>query len=244
MNTSSQRSIGLHLRPGGGQSRSSGKPMPRPPGLSGSLWPMHPRPLPDELLSSWMVRIARAHGSKPILFWKRQVPFLNFRTVDRLPGEALLRLISAGTGDAPRPGGSSRRVVVRKAPVMPPRQERGWSRLLSGLPRRWGGLFSTPLAAGILAGVRCPWSLASRLLPWVSRPGSPRASPCCCELPRHLSCLCLRPQKSGTETHRRPAIGASAGTRTATDGCAGRTVSRQSTAEGTGWSFLWAGACR
>jgi hypothetical protein len=72
--------------------------MPTPPGLSGSLWPIHPKPFSDELLSSWMARIARAYGVKPILFWKRQVPSMNFRTVDRQPGEALLRFISAKTG--------------------------------------------------------------------------------------------------------------------------------------------------
>jgi hypothetical protein len=72
--------------------------MPTPPGLSGTLWPIHPKPFPDELLSSWMVRIARAHGSKPTLFWKRQAPSINFRTVDRLPDEAVLKLISTKTG--------------------------------------------------------------------------------------------------------------------------------------------------
>jgi hypothetical protein len=72
--------------------------MPSPPGLSGSLWPMHPKPFSDELLSSWIVRIARAHGSKPTLFWKRQVPSIHFRTVDRQPDEVLLKLISAKTG--------------------------------------------------------------------------------------------------------------------------------------------------
>jgi hypothetical protein len=62
------------------------------------LWPMHPRLFPDELLSCWLVRIARAHGSKPTLFWKRLVPSINFRTVDRQPDEALLNLLSAKTG--------------------------------------------------------------------------------------------------------------------------------------------------
>lgn len=32
--------------------------------LSGKLWPAHPKPLPDELLSSWIVRIAAANGVK------------------------------------------------------------------------------------------------------------------------------------------------------------------------------------
>lgn len=33
-------------------------------GLSGSLWPIHLKPYPDELLSSWLVRLAHAHGLK------------------------------------------------------------------------------------------------------------------------------------------------------------------------------------
>jgi hypothetical protein len=75
--------------------------MPTPSGLSGTLWPIHPQLFPDELLLSWMVRIARAHGCKPTLFWKRKVPSINFRTVDRRPDEALLKLLSAKTGTPP-----------------------------------------------------------------------------------------------------------------------------------------------
>lgn len=33
-------------------------------GLSGNLWPIHLKPLPDELLSSWLVRLAHGHGLK------------------------------------------------------------------------------------------------------------------------------------------------------------------------------------
>lgn len=32
--------------------------------LSGKVWPVHPHPFPDELLSSWLVRTAHANGSK------------------------------------------------------------------------------------------------------------------------------------------------------------------------------------
>lgn len=34
------------------------------PGLTGQLWPVHPHPLPDELLSSWMLRLARGNNLK------------------------------------------------------------------------------------------------------------------------------------------------------------------------------------
>lgn len=32
--------------------------------MATSLWPVHPHPLPDELLSSWMIRLARGNGFK------------------------------------------------------------------------------------------------------------------------------------------------------------------------------------
>ncbi len=32
------------------------------PGLPGELWPIHVRPKPDELLTSWVIRLAHAHG--------------------------------------------------------------------------------------------------------------------------------------------------------------------------------------
>jgi TniQ len=31
-------------------------------GLSGEFWPIRPKPYDDELLSSWIVRLARAYG--------------------------------------------------------------------------------------------------------------------------------------------------------------------------------------
>jgi len=36
--------------------------------LTGQLFPYHPKPLPDELLSSWLVRTALGHGQKPHAF--------------------------------------------------------------------------------------------------------------------------------------------------------------------------------
>ena len=33
-------------------------------GLSGNLWPIHLKPFPDELLSSWLIRLAHGHGLK------------------------------------------------------------------------------------------------------------------------------------------------------------------------------------
>lgn len=54
----------------------------------GHLWPAHPKPLPDELLSSWFVRVATANGIKLqtlswMLFGYGRSPWQ--RDVDRLP---------------------------------------------------------------------------------------------------------------------------------------------------------------
>ena len=69
--------------------------------LSGKLWPAHPQLLPDELLSSWIVRIAEANGVKletmthqllggRLIAWNRDI--------DRLAPKMLLKAICAHTG--------------------------------------------------------------------------------------------------------------------------------------------------
>jgi len=69
--------------------------------LSGKLWPAHPKPLPDELLSSWIVRIAEANGVKletmtHLLFGLYLLPWN--RDIDRLAPKWLLKGICAHTG--------------------------------------------------------------------------------------------------------------------------------------------------
>jgi hypothetical protein len=69
--------------------------------LSGKLWPAHPKPLPDELLSSWIVRIARANGVKlqtmtHQLFGDALTPWN--RDIDRLAPKWLLKAVSGHTG--------------------------------------------------------------------------------------------------------------------------------------------------
>ncbi|MDQ6759491.1 MAG: TniQ family protein [Acidobacteriota bacterium] len=66
--------------------------------ISGPLWPIYPKPFPDELLSSWMVRIARAYRIRPASFWKRQAGSVDFRNVDLTAEDRLLRLIGLKTG--------------------------------------------------------------------------------------------------------------------------------------------------
>lgn len=69
--------------------------------LSGELWPAHPKPLPDELLSSWLMRTAHANGLRLQTFCnlifggRRQV--WN-RDIDRLGPTWLVRTMAACTG--------------------------------------------------------------------------------------------------------------------------------------------------
>ncbi len=62
------------------------------------LWPIHPKPFPDELLSSWMVRIAHAYRIRPASFWKHQAGSVHFRKVDLTAEDRLLHLIGLKTG--------------------------------------------------------------------------------------------------------------------------------------------------
>jgi hypothetical protein len=69
--------------------------------LSGELWPAHPKPLPDELLSSWLMRTAHANGLRLQTFCnlifggRRQV--WN-RDIDRLGPTWLISTMATCTG--------------------------------------------------------------------------------------------------------------------------------------------------
>jgi hypothetical protein len=70
----------------------------------GQLWPAHPKPLPDELLSSWFVRAAQANGIKlqtltRMLFGPDRSPW--HYDIDRQPPEWLLESVYAHTGLPP-----------------------------------------------------------------------------------------------------------------------------------------------
>lgn len=72
-------------------------------GLTTSLWPIRYKPLPDELLSSWLVRLAHGQGLKVqtfcnLLFGNR-LQVWN-RDIDRLAPEWLISGLVAGTGTA------------------------------------------------------------------------------------------------------------------------------------------------
>lgn len=70
-------------------------------GLSGNLWPLHVKPRPDELLSSWVIRFAHAHRLKVEHFCTcllgRYSPSWN-RDVDRLAPLALLAMMARVSG--------------------------------------------------------------------------------------------------------------------------------------------------
>ena len=71
------------------------------PGLSGKLWPVHPHRFPDELLSSWLVRLAHSNGLKlqtfSTLALGRTATLWN-RDIDRCANDALLATLADQTG--------------------------------------------------------------------------------------------------------------------------------------------------
>lgn len=64
------------------------------------IWPIHPRRLPDELLSSWLMRIAQAQGIKLHTFTHRA--FQNYsiwnRDIDKTVPDGLVTILSRRTG--------------------------------------------------------------------------------------------------------------------------------------------------
>lgn len=73
------------------------------PGLSGNLWPVHLKALPDELLSSWLVRLAHGNGLKVQTFcalvFGRNRPIWN-RDIDKFAPDWLLEKLSEATGSS------------------------------------------------------------------------------------------------------------------------------------------------
>lgn len=132
--------------------------------LSGKLWPAHPKPLPDELLSSWIVRIAAANGVKlntltRQLFGPDLTPWN--RDIDRNAPEWLLKVICARTGV---PRGQAERTTLSgyQGRVFPKALLSGQLRWI--LPVKvWG---STRLGYGVQY---CPLCLAEGQEPYFRR---------------------------------------------------------------------------
>lgn len=70
------------------------------PQLSESIWPMHLKPKDDELLSSWLVRLAIAHGMKLHTFCSLAWPGKQIwnRDIDKCADTEMLEMLSAKTG--------------------------------------------------------------------------------------------------------------------------------------------------
>ena len=68
--------------------------------LSGLLWPVHLKPRPDELLSSWLLRLTRGYSMVPHSFCKRLWPSLSIwnRDIDRLAPAELITDLAQHTG--------------------------------------------------------------------------------------------------------------------------------------------------
>lgn len=70
-------------------------------GFTSPLWPIRYKPLPDELLSSWLVRLAHGHGLKVQTFcnliFGNRLQVWN-RDIDRLGPDWLVNELSARTG--------------------------------------------------------------------------------------------------------------------------------------------------
>lgn len=69
-----------------------------------NVWPVHPRPLPDELLSSWMVRLAHSNGHKTQSFYAfylgRSAVLWN-RDVDRALPPAVIGMLGEKAAISP-----------------------------------------------------------------------------------------------------------------------------------------------
>ena len=70
-------------------------------GLSGNLWPVHLKPYPNEILSSWLVRLAHGHGLKLQTFcaivFGRDKNIWN-RDIDKFAPDWLIEHIATATG--------------------------------------------------------------------------------------------------------------------------------------------------
>lgn len=70
-------------------------------GLTSPLWPIRYKPLPDELLSSWLVRLARGHGLRVQTFcnliFGNQLQVWN-RDIDRLGPNWIVDVLAERTG--------------------------------------------------------------------------------------------------------------------------------------------------
>lgn len=76
------------------------RPAVKQTGLSGLLWPIHLKPLDDELLSSWLMRLSRAYGLNPHTFCRMVWPDQSIwnRDLDHLASQLVIEILAQKTG--------------------------------------------------------------------------------------------------------------------------------------------------
>lgn len=99
--------------------------------LTGAYWPAHPHPLPGEVLSCWIVRIAHANGLKVQTFcdneFGKSFQIWN-RDIDRNAPDWLLRILSQKTGTAIKQARHTTAALYeqRLFPVLHPASQLRW----------------------------------------------------------------------------------------------------------------------
>lgn len=137
--------------------------------LSGKLWPAHPKPFSDEILSSWIVRVAEANGIKLqtlcwLLFGNDRSPWN--RDIDRSAPKWLLHTICEHTGTNYWDAYHSTLTTYRNR-LYPYRQTVGQLRWVLpirayGMKRHGGGIQFCPacLASDVVPYFRKVWRVA------------------------------------------------------------------------------------
>jgi len=134
--------------------------------FSGTLWPVHMKPQEDELLSSWLTRLALAHGQTVASFTSRVWPgrILVARDVDLWNDPGIFETLSIKTGTPPARVFAATLASYEGWLFDKPRQcHLPWAlpRYLNISPHRPFGLQF------------CPWCLASDKEPYFRRGGWP-----------------------------------------------------------------------
>ncbi len=131
--------------------------------FTGTLWPMHLKPQEDELLSSWLARLALAHGQTAPSFFNHVWPsrYLLTRDVDQYDDQTIFELLAQRT-NTPLGRVFSTTLAAYDAGLFadrPYQSRRPWilRRHLNMRPQRCFGLQF------------CPWCLASDKDPYFRR---------------------------------------------------------------------------
>ena len=131
--------------------------------LTGTVWPVHLKPQEDELLSSWLTRLAMAQGQTARSFFNLTWPgrYLLVRDLDLWNDQAILELLGVKTSTPPaRVFATTLASYEGSLFVERPRQSHAsWvlARHLNVRPQKWFGLQF------------CPWCLAADKEPYFRR---------------------------------------------------------------------------